>query len=259
MLLSDGKDQLLFDAPFTRANPLHWLNLYPLKSDEKIVKEILSHHKINGLKGIFVSHHHVDHAVDVGMIAKLTGARAIGDENLRRLIPEAQENFQKMTEGEEIRIGEFTVIPFKIQHGEIPLEFLFKGEVPKDFNFSLYDYKEGNTWFYLITNEEKSILWNGSTGNAIQVLRKKGIEIEPQLYVLGMGALNLKGQIEKLNGNHPFKSFIPVHFDNFFFPYDREKFILLPFSSIQEDITRLRKDHPEVEWILPELGKAYEI
>lgn len=261
MLISDGRDQLLFDAPFTRANPLHWLNLIPLKSNEKLVSGVLRHHRIENLKGIFVSHHHVDHAVDVGFIAQVTKAKAYGDQNLERLIPKEDRelHFQKMQEGEEIKIGDFGITPFKIPHGPIPMEFIFMGEVPADFNYSLYDYKEGSTWFYLITHGEKKILWNGSTGNAISKLMSLRPIGKIDLYVLGLGALSLKDQVSRLEGNHAFKTFIPVHFDNFFFPYDMNEFTFLPFSSIKEETEDLKKQYPKVDWILPELGQSYQI
>lgn len=259
MLLSDGKDQLLFDAPFTRANPLHWLNLTRLRSDEKLVKEVIQKHGLENLRGIFVSHHHVDHAVDVGAMAELTGALAYGDENLKRLLPQARLRHRMMKEGTPVKIGGFTVTPFRIDHEAIPLEFLFMGEVPKDFDFFLFDYKEGATWFYLITHGDLRILWNGSTGDALAKLREFGQRLALDLYVLGLGSLSLKEQWERFGGKHPFKHFIPVHFDNFFFPYDAEEFTFLPFSSLKDQLEMIKEKHPETEWTLPELGRAYEI
>lgn len=262
MLLSDGTDQILFDAPFSRPGPLQWLNLLPFKSDSDLVMKVLNHHKITQLRAVFVSHMHVDHSVDVALVSKLTGANAFGDENLGRIIPKTERElvFKKMEEGVPIKIGQFSIRPFRISHGEIPFEFLFSGEVAEDFNYSLYDYKEGGTWFYLINHGEKKIIWNGSTGDALSVLKAKGEKVEGlDLYVLGMGVDSLRKKIDKLQGNHPFKEFVPVHFDNFFLPYDLDEFTYLPFSEIEKDIKDLEAQFPKVKWNLPKLGRAYEI
>ncbi len=259
MLLTDGKDKLLFDAPFTRATPLHWLNITRLQSDETVLKKVIQKHGLRDLQGIFVSHHHVDHAVDVGALANLTGAKAYGDENLKRLLPHAQASYHPMAEDVPIIIGDFTIRPFRIDHEKIPFEFIFMGEVPLDFDFFLFDYKEGATWFYLITHGEKRILWNGSTGDALSRLKESGTEVKLDLYVLGLGTLSLKEQIQRMGENHPFQRFIPVHFDNFFFPYDPDEFTLLPFSSLEDHIMELRKKFTKVEWILPKLGQSYKI
>lgn len=262
MLLSDEKASLLFDAPFTRPGFLHWLNLRPFRTDEELVRKALLHHKVRNLKALFVSHHHVDHAVDTAFIAKFTHTKAYGDENLMHLMPvtDRKEHFEMVKEGEQIKIGNFTVLPFQIDHGPLPLEFLFDGVVPQNFNYSLYDYQEGATWFYLITHGEKKILWNGSTGNALAILKSKNIPVRDlDLYVLGLGADSLKEKIAGLKGELPFHHFIPVHFDNFFRDYDFDRFIPMPFNHVEEEIKELRNSYPKTLWTLPELGRTYEI
>jgi L-ascorbate metabolism protein UlaG (beta-lactamase superfamily) len=262
MLLSDGEDQILFDAPFTRPGPLHWINLESFESDPELVKKVLDLHQINKLRAIFVSHHHVDHVIDVPQVAKLTGAKAYGDVNLKTIMLKNGPigSYQEMREEEQIKIGAFSILPIPIDHGSLPLEFLFNGKVPQDFDNSLYDYQEGGTWFYLITHGKKRIIWNGSTGDALAVLRKRKINFSPaQLYVLGMGGKSLKEQIAKLDGDHPFEQFIPVHFDNFFLSYDEKEFNLMPFSNINKEIKEVKKTYPSRNWILPELGKTYQL
>lgn len=261
MYLTDGKDALLFDAPFTRANPLHWFNLKRLHSDQDLVRSVIERHGLNRLRGVFVSHHHVDHAVDVALMASVTGAKAIGDENLRRILPKAQRGlFQEMREGERIMVGDFGVTPFRISHGPLPLEFLFAGPVPENFDFYLYDYREGATWFYLIEHRDLKLVWNGSTGDALEILRRRGLlKSDLDLYVLGLGALSLKEQVQRMKGSHPFRRFVPVHFDNFILPYDSEAFTLLPFSQLDSDIEELRGQDSSRQWIFPKLGETLEI
>ena len=67
LLFDDGRDQVLFDAHFTRPSFLKW-KFGRLSTDEDLIGSLISLHKIDRLRAIFVSHSHYDHVMDAPFV-----------------------------------------------------------------------------------------------------------------------------------------------------------------------------------------------
>lgn len=77
ILISDGTTHLLVDGFFSRPGPLRTL-LWTIKPDQRIIREQLDKGEIKRLDAVLVGHSHYDHALDSAVVAKETGAVAVG-------------------------------------------------------------------------------------------------------------------------------------------------------------------------------------
>ncbi|MDO4478604.1 MAG: MBL fold metallo-hydrolase [Lachnospiraceae bacterium] len=94
LLFDDGVDQILFDAHLTRPSLPRFL-FGNLQTDEALVERVLGRCPMDRLKGIFISHSHYDHALDMPYLAKRTGAAVFGSSSALNVarggnVPEAQ-------------------------------------------------------------------------------------------------------------------------------------------------------------------------
>ena len=86
LLFDDGKDALLFDGHFTRPSLMTYL-LGNLRTDTAMADHLLDRFDFSRLRGIFVSHTHHDHVMDVPYIAGKTGAVVYGSESAANVCP----------------------------------------------------------------------------------------------------------------------------------------------------------------------------
>jgi glyoxylase-like metal-dependent hydrolase (beta-lactamase superfamily II) len=73
LLFDDGTTQILVDAFLTRRS-LEKVAFEPLETSTKTIDDIFKTVHANRVRGIFVTHSHYDHALDVAYIAQKTGA-----------------------------------------------------------------------------------------------------------------------------------------------------------------------------------------
>ncbi|MBA2405321.1 MAG: MBL fold metallo-hydrolase [Bdellovibrionales bacterium] len=264
VLLEDGETQIMFDPMFTRAGIKHWLLFSKLKSDEELVTKIIKEHQLNKITALFASHSHYDHVIDAPMFAKLTGATFYVDESSERVAAAYKESkirTQRFQNLAKIKIGKFTITPIMRRHSPIrafDLDWL-PGEVPKDFDFGIYDYHVGDTWFYYIEHPEGNILLD--QGSEPNLDKLKPYTTAANFLIQGIANRSsddaiLKGYIEKLKPT----VFIPTHFDNFFFAFDpAAETSYLPGIDFENLMAKLKKAHPGVDVIMPVFGKKIEL
>ena len=77
LLFDDGTDQILFDCHVTRPSVKKCL-FGKLSTDAEIADHVISEFDIDRLRGIFVSHSHHDHVLDVPYFAKRCYAEVFG-------------------------------------------------------------------------------------------------------------------------------------------------------------------------------------
>ena len=77
LLFDDGKDQIFFDAHFTRPSLMKYI-FGSAPTDTAVVDEHLTLNNVDRLKAIFISHSHHDHVMDAPYIANKTGAAIYG-------------------------------------------------------------------------------------------------------------------------------------------------------------------------------------
>ena len=118
ILVSDGTTTLLFDPFISRPSLLKVFTFRKLSSDKKLVHFWLKKVDENNItKGIFVSHTHYDHALDLVEVARKTKATVYGSNSARKILLGGeldQIKFKKTSSnGGSIPLGEFkvTVLP----------------------------------------------------------------------------------------------------------------------------------------------------
>lgn len=264
LVLEDGETQILFDPMFTRAGLKHWLMLSELRSDEGLVSKIIKEQQLEKLTAVFASHSHFDHVIDAPLFSKLTGAKFYVDESSERVAKAYKEpkiTTQRITNLTKIQIGKFTITPIQRTHSPIRLldfDFL-PGPVPEDFDFGLFDYHVGDTWFYYIEHPEGKILIDQGSEPFLDKLKPFTSDVN----VVIQGIANRSSDDAIVKGYiSVFKPtvFVPTHFDNFFFGFDPLAAIsYLPGIKMEDLMGKLRAAHPKVRVVSPEYGKRIQL
>ncbi len=262
LLLEDGATSILFDPAFTRPGILHWLNLSDFRSDELLVARVLKENKIDRLDAVFASHSHFDHVIDAPLVSRLAKATFYTDPS-SEIIAKAHGDPKIVTrpvrDGEPVTLGAFRVTPLLREHSKILHVYPFlPGPVPEDFDFGFYDYKVGQTWFYLIEHPLGTILLDQA---AEMNLEKLGGRVG-EVHVLIQGISNRKGDESVLDGYAKHlkpRIYVPNHFDNFFFAFDPKTETRLPFLGMEELLRKLRGAYPKLEVVVPRYGERIRL
>lgn len=249
---------------FTRAGLKHWLFLSKLKSDEELVAEIIKEQQLEKLSALFASHSHYDHVIDAPIFSKLTGATFYVDESSERVARAYKEpkiKTQRFVNLEKIQIGKFTITPIIRTHSPIRL-FDFDwlpGPVPTDFDFGMFDYHVGDTWFYYIEHPDGKILVDQGSEPFIEKLKPFTSKVD----VVIQGIANRKSDDAILKGYVAVLKpsvFIPTHFDNFFFGFDpKAEISYLPGVHMPELMEKLKTAYPQMSVVSPVYGTKIEV
>lgn len=264
LVLEDGETKIFFDPMFTRAGIKHWLMLSQLKSDEELVKQVIKDNGLEKIDALFASHSHYDHVIDAPTMAKLTGGTFYVDASSEIIAKAYQDPKIKTIRFENlkpIQIGKFTITPIMRKHSPIRLLDLdwLPGPVPKDFNFGMYDYHVGDTWFYFIQHPDGNILLDQGSEPYLDNL--KPFTESADVVIQGIANRSsdeaiVGGYIKALKP----KIFIPTHFDNFFFGFDPKAAVsYLPGVEMDDILGKLRKAFPDKTIVVPEYGKRIEL
>ena len=264
LVLEDEETQIMFDPMFTRAGLQHWFNLTKLRSDEALVSSVIKDHKLDRIKGLFVSHSHFDHSIDAATVSGLTGGVFYTDPNTE-IIAKAHKNPKIKTEMIEnlksIKIGKFVVTPIKRVHSHIRslgIDYL-KGPVEKDFDFNFYDYHMGDTWFYYIEHPAGNIVLDQGSEpflNSIQSFTAKADVVIQGVANRASDDAIIKGYTELLKPN----VFVPTHFDNFFFSFHPNgDYSYLPGVRLEELIEKMKRAHPDKRIVMPKYAEKIEL
>ncbi len=261
-LLDDGETKILFDPMYTRAGILHWLNLKKLAADEDLIKAELNKLGLQKIDAVFASHSHFDHVIDAPIVAKLTGAVFYVDKSSERIAKAYKSPLiktERVTALRAIHIGKFKVTPIVRTHSPVKFGYHFlPGEVLADFNFGLFDYHVGDTWFYYITHDEGKILIDQGSAPFLD----KAKSLTDAVDVLIQGVANRKNDDVVISGYPKVlkpKIFIPTHFDNFFFGFDAKGDSELPGIKLESILSGLRSTYPEMKVIKPKYGEKIVI
>ena len=225
LLFDDGKDQVLFDAHFTRPSMLKYL-FGRVPTDREVVDRELNLHHVDRLRAVFVSHSHHDHVMDAPYIAKRCGARIYGSSSTLNVarggnVPEDQ---LVLFENNEIyEIGDFRIKVISSVHSR---PTVFNNDLGQTISAPLRqparlkDYKEGGSYDFYVEGQGKKIMirpcCNYLEGQmdgygadvlfqGISRLEKADQETEAAFYRETIGKLRPK-------------LVVPVHWDNFFSP-----------------------------------------
>lgn len=259
VIIEDGDSSILVDPDWTRPNLFHVFGFSKLVSNEALVKAELEKLKIKKVSGIFTSHSHFDHAIDAPIVARLTDAVNYVDQSSLRISNAYKDPRIKtmlIKAGSGIQLGKFKITPMRREHsaiGLIHMHFL-PGPVPENFDFGFWQYKTGDTWFYLIEHPEKTILLDQGSASHLDLMTTKPSKVD----VLIQGVANRENDQAIVNGYlKEFRPsvFIPLHFDNFFKEFDGENLGRLFGIKLDPLLELIQQEYPQTKVINPRYGE----
>ena len=224
LLFDDGKDQILFDAHFTRPSLVKYAGNGKSVTDTSLCDKLIKLHRINRLRAVFISHTHHDHVMDAPYIAGQCGAVIYGSESAMNValgggIPE--DRIVVFGHGSSYEIGEYRIRILKSLHSKPTILNNDLGvpiEAPLVQPASLRDYKEGGSYDFFIEHGKKRILIRPS----FNYIEGQLDGIQADVLFLGVAGLAKADEatereffaetVEKTKA----RLVIPVHWDNFF-------------------------------------------
>ncbi|MGQ0622220.1 MAG: MBL fold metallo-hydrolase [Panacagrimonas sp.] len=245
LLLRDDRHAILIDPFFSR--PPGLLNMVlnrEIAPDEALIRQWLTKLNVARLDAVLVSHSHFDHAMDAGVVARLTGAMLAGSESTANIgrgagLPESA--LRVVTDGDALSLGSFQVHFIASRHAGAT-----GGEPTGDIRSPLVpparylDYRLGGTWSILVEHPQGRVLHHGSAGFVPGALAGRKADVA----FLGVALIDdldayLRDTVDAVGA----RVVIPTHWDDFTRPLDHP---LRPFPVVVrldrffEGMTRLR-------------------
>ena len=198
LLFDDGKDALMFDGHFTRPSFLRYV-MGTMETDTAMADSILERFDFSRLRGIFVSHTHHDHVMDVPYIANHCHADIYGTEsaaNVARGGQVPEEQIHVFDPSRPVTVGDFTVTVIPSVHSE---PTIINNDLGQTIDEPLVQparkkhYKEGGSYDFLIRHGGQTILIRPS----FNYLEGQLDDIRADLLFLGIGTMG-KASEEKI-------------------------------------------------------------
>jgi L-ascorbate metabolism protein UlaG (beta-lactamase superfamily) len=228
--LSDGAHAVLVDPFFTRPRGFWRLVLNrPIAPDEALIKDWLARAGVTKLDAVLVSHSHYDHAMDAGVVARLTGATLMGSASTLSIgrgagLPDSQ--LQALNFG-PVSFGRFQVTFVESRHagatGGAPTGEIMRPLVPPA---RFLDYRQGGTYSILIAHPRGRMLHHGSAGYVPDALK----DFRADVVFLGVALLpELGPYLGEVVDAVGARRVVPIHWDDFTRPLDEP---LRPFPLV---------------------------
>lgn len=215
--ITDGQTQLMSDGFFSRPSVLRMLTL--MAPDEARIDQALAKGGIGKLDALLVAHSHHDHALDVGLVARKTGALVVGTPSVGEIAQGQGLNAARtrtVEGGEVLHFGRFEVEVIRSPHSPDPV---FPGKIkePLQMPATLWQFKEGGNLSYLLHHEQGHVLIQASANYVPGMYAGKHADV----VFLGIGLLGKQSsefikaywhEVVQVTGA---RLVIPVHWDNF--------------------------------------------
>lgn len=215
--VTDGQTQLMTDGFFSRPSVLSMVTL--MQPNEARIDKALAKGGISRLDALLVAHSHHDHALDVGPVARKTGALVVGTPSVGEIAQGQGLNAARtraVEGGEVLRFGGFEVDVIRSPHSPDPL---FPGEIddPLHMPATLMQFKEGGNLSFLLRHAQGKVLIHGSANYVPGMYAGKRADV----VFLGIGLLGKQSrdfiqaywhEVVQVTGA---KVVIPVHWDDF--------------------------------------------
>ncbi len=256
LLLTDGRHAVMIDPFFTRPPGIVAMALNrEIQPDEARIKEWLDRLQVTRLDAVLISHSHFDHAMDAGVVARLTGAQLVGSEstlNIGRGAGLDETHLIKVDPAMPLKFGDFEVSFVESAHagktgGKPTGEITSRLQPPARY----LDYKLGGTYSILVAHPQGSLLHHGSAGFIPGALDGRQADIA-FLGVALIGDLEpyLRETVDAVGATRV----IPTHWDDFTKPLDAP-LLPIPFlvrlDDFFADMRRLRPSL-RVQTMLPD-------
>lgn len=256
LLLDDGEHAVMIDPFFTRPRGMLSMALNrAIQPDEEEIQRWLTLLKVKKLDAVLVSHSHFDHAMDAGVVARLTGARLVGSKSTLSIGRGAGMDEGRLVEvsnKQPLSFGDFSVTFVESAHagatGGKPLGEIAQPLVPPAHYL---DYKLGGTYSILVAHPQGRILHHGSAGFVPGALEGQRADV----VFLGVSLIDemepyLRETVDAVGATRV----IPVHWDDFTKPL-HDGLVPFPFAvNLRDFFADMRRLRPslQVQTMLPE-------
>lgn len=246
VLLRDGGHAVMADPFFSRPPGLiNTLLNRRIAPDEAAIRAWLARAGVQRLDAVLVSHSHYDHAMDAGVVARLTGAVLIGSESTLNIgrgagLPESQ--LRQVRPGQDETFGRFSLRFIESVHssrtGGRPTGVI---SAPLRTPARYSDYKLGGTWSILVGHPQGRVLLHGSSAALPGALRGERAD----LVFLSIASIDdLDSYLRETVDAVGARRVIPTHWDDFWRPLD-QALRPLPLSRLDRILAGLAA-HPEL-------------
>lgn len=229
LLFDDGKDQILFDAHFTRPSLVKYICGIKASTDTALCDKLIQLHHIDRLRAIFISHTHHDHVMDAPYMANQCNAEIYGSPSAKNVAlggGVSEDRIHVFEHGSEYNLGAYRIRMIKSLHSKPTIlnnDLGIPIEEPLVQPASLRAYKEGGSYDFYVEHGDKKILIRPSF-NYIEG-QLDGIQAET-LFLGVAGLAKADRDMEDTFFAETVKKVgaglvIPVHWDNFFSPLDQ--------------------------------------
>lgn len=257
VLLDDGAHAVFIDPFFTRPPGFgRLLRNAVIEPDEALIRDGLARAGVTRLSAVLVSHSHYDHAMDAGVVARLTAATLAGSPstlNVGRGAGLEPARLVEMRPGEARTFGSFEVTFIESRHagasGGHPTGDILQPLAPPA---RFLDYKQGGTYSILVGHPQGRVLHHGSAGFVPGALAGRRADV----VLLGVALLpELGGYLKEVVDATGARRVVPVHWDDFTRPLDAT---LLPFPLVvrlDRFFESMARDRPDLGVQTLELGR----
>jgi L-ascorbate metabolism protein UlaG (beta-lactamase superfamily) len=261
--LSDGKTIILFDPVVTRPTVFDILFRRAIQSDSKLVKEWIQRSNLARVDGTFISHSHHDHSLDFPEFHKTLGGFVYGSSSTIKIAESFGINSKErkiIKIGDTIEIGLFKITAVENAHAPIigPLYFA-KGEINSkiDQSSSVFDYKMGDSFGFFIQHPEGNIVFQATANFPSQYEKKT---FPANVVLLSLAKIDSSDDLlNKVLSLTSAKKIIPLHFDNFMKPIQKDKVEYLFGVDMEQFKSKIQKRSKDLLVIEPQYLKPIKL
>jgi len=262
VLLRDKQGSAVLIDPFFTRKPakLGLLTNRPIAPDEARIRDWLERLDIERLDAVVVSHAHYDHALDAGVVARMTQAQLIGSESTAQVgrgAGLAEARITVVAPGAQLEAGRFELRFLESRHagatGGRPRGTIAEPLVPPAGPLA---YQMDSTWSIVVEHPEARVLHHGSAGFKRGAL--DGVRVETVL--LGVALIDDPVRyLDAVVATVDAKRVYALHWDDFTRPLS-EPLRPLPVGVDLPDFFRTARTlYPDIRFQALPLGQAVDL